>query len=321
LSEFSIPKDIEQTRPCKVNEVQPAGLVSSERRLDLTQISGSNVLITGGASGIGRILARKMVARGARVAIWDIDGERLCDVVDDLNRAHACRAFGYVCDVSDRASVYSAAAQVRNELGAIDILVNNAGIVSGRAFLECSDEAIQRTMAINVLALFWTCKAFLPDMIRQQAGHIVTVASAAGTIGVARLVDYCASKWAAVGFDESLRMELHALAPNVKTTIVCPYYIDTGMFAGVHSRFPWLLPILKEDRVAERIVRAIAHNRPRLMMPPIVYLVPLMRVLPVRLFDAISGFLGISQSMNKFTGRSGAHNPSAHEGPTDGKMP
>ncbi|MHB1033821.1 MAG: SDR family oxidoreductase [Pirellulales bacterium] len=287
----------------------------------MTQISGSNVLITGGASGIGRILAQKMVAGGARVAIWDIDGERLADVVDELNRARACRAFGYVCDVSDRACVYATAAQVRTEVGTIDILVNNAGIVSGRAFLECSDEAIQRTMAINAFALFWTCKAFLPDMIRQQAGHIVTVASAAGTIGVARLVDYCASKWAAVGFDESLRMELGALAPKVKTTIVCPYYIDTGMFAGVRSRFPWLLPILKEDRVAEQIVRAIARNRPRLLMPPIVYLVPLMRALPIRLFDALSSFLGINQSMKKFTGRSSAHNPSAREGPTDVKMP
>jgi all-trans-retinol dehydrogenase (NAD+) len=177
--------------------------------------------------------------------------------------------------------------------------------VSGNALLECNDEAIQRTMAVNTLALFWTCKAFLPDMIRMQTGHIVTVASAAGVIGVRKLVDYCTSKWAAVGFDESLRMELHETAPNVKTTIVCPYYIDTGLFAGVTTRFSWLLPILKEDRVAQRIVEAIARNQRRLVMPPLVCWVPLLRILPIRWFDALASFLGINCSMEHFTGRPG----------------
>ena len=225
--------------------------------------------------------------------------------MDQVIRATGRIAHGYVCNVSDREGVYAAALQVRSEVGPIHILVNNAGVVAGRPLLECSDEAIERTLAVNTLALFWTCKAFLPDMIRAGFGHVVTVASAAGIIGVPRLSDYCASKWAAVGFDESLRAELRQTAPGVKTTIVCPHYVNTGMFRGVRTRFPWLLPILKENVVAERIVQAIRRNRPRVWMPPLVYLVPLLRILPVGLFDAMATLLGVHSAMDKFAGRAG----------------
>jgi all-trans-retinol dehydrogenase (NAD+) len=131
-------------------------------------------------------------------------------------------------------------------------------------------------------------------MIARNRGHVVTIASASGLIGVARLADYSASKWAAVGFDESLRAELRRTAPGVITTVVCPFYIDTGMFRGVKSRFPFLLPILKEDDAATRIVGAIATNRRRLMMPWLCHFVPLLRALPVRLFDWAADFLGVN---------------------------
>ena len=98
-------------------------------------------------------------------------------------------------------------------------------------------------------------------MIQRNRGHIVTIASASGLIGVARLADYASSKWAAVGFDESLRAELSKVAPGVMTTVVCPFYINTGMFRGVRSRFPFLLPILEEDDVARRVVHAIQTDR------------------------------------------------------------
>jgi all-trans-retinol dehydrogenase (NAD+) len=143
----------------------------------------------------------------------------------------------------------------------------------------------------------------------------VTIGSASSLIGVARLTDYSASKWAAMGFDESLRAELAKTAPGVKTTVVCPYYIDTGMFRGVKSRFPWLLPILDPDAVADRVVDAIARDRQRVWMPPALYLLPLMRVLPVGVFDAVATFLGVNASMDRFTGRAGAAGTSAEAGP------
>ena len=121
-------------------------------------------------------------------------------------------------------------------MGDVDILVNNAGIVTGKKFLDATDGAIEKTFQVNTLAHFWLGKAFLPSMIDKNHGHVVTIASMAGIFGMAGLCDYCASKYAAVGFDESLRNELVAMAKDgIHTTVVCPYFINTGMFDGVQT--------------------------------------------------------------------------------------
>jgi all-trans-retinol dehydrogenase (NAD+) len=269
----------------------------------VSEIAGRHILITGGASGIGRLTAKKLAALGGRITIWDINQENLDKVIAEINASGREPARGFRCDVSRREDVYRTADETRAAAGALDVLINNAGVVSGRALLDIPDEKIEATFAINTFSLFWTAKAFLPQMIERNRGHIVTIASAAAMIGVPKLTDYAASKWAAVGFDESLRGELRGIAPQVKTTVVCPYYIDTGMFHGVRSRFPWLLPILNEDHVAERVVWAIQRDRQRLMMPWLVYTVPLMRILPVGVFDWLATFLGVNASMEHFTGR------------------
>ena len=220
-----------------------------------------------------------------------------------MNAAGREPARGFLCDVAQRENVYRVADETRAAAGVVDVLINNAGIVNGKGILELPDEKIAATFAINTLSLFWTTKAFLPQMIERGRGHVVTIASAAGLIGVPKLTDYAASKWAAVGFDESLRAELRNSAPAIRTTVVCPFYIDTGMFHGVKSRFPWLLPILSEDHVASRIVSAIQRDQPRIIMPPFVYLVPIMRVLPIGMFDWLATFFGVNASMDAFKGR------------------
>ena len=269
------------------------------------EIAGRHALVTGGASGIGRLMALKLAAAGARVTIWDINAAALQTVVGELAAVPGSQACGYTCDVADRAQVYARAAETTAAGGPVDILINNAGVVSGKDFLELPDEKINATFDVNVLALFWTGKAFLPSMIARGSGHIVTIASASGLIGVARLADYAASKWAAIGFDESLRAELRKVAPGVLTTVICPFYINTGMFRGVRSRFPWLLPILEEDDVAERVVRAIRRGKRRLIMPWPVHVVPVIRILPVGVFDWLANFLGVNSSMDEFIGRGG----------------
>jgi all-trans-retinol dehydrogenase (NAD+) len=271
----------------------------------MSEIAGRHVLITGGASGIGRLMALEAAELGGRLTIWDINAQNLDKVVAELNARGRERAHGFICDVARRERVYAVADQTRAAAGGVDILINNAGVVSGRSLLEIPDEKIESTFAVNTLSLFWVTKAVLPDMLRRGQGHIVTIASASGLIGVAKLSDYAASKWAAVGFDESLRAELRQSAPGVRTTVVCPFYIDTGMFRGVKSRFPLLLPILQEDVVARRVIEAIRRNRPRLCMPPLIYLVPSMRLLPVRMMDWLAGFLGVNASMDEFKGRGG----------------
>lgn len=268
----------------------------------MTDFRGAHVLITGAASGLGRLMALDAVRRGARVSLLDRDGKGLGEVCTAIHAGQG-DAEGFVVDLSDRGALQAVCAEVLAHRGGVDILINNAGIVSGKTLLECSDEAIERTFQVNALAGFWTVRAFLPGMLAAGKGHIVTVASAAGLAGTSRLVDYCSSKFAAVGFDESLRMELKRLNSPVRTTVVCPFFIDTGMFEGVKTRFAWLLPILKPDYVVRRIMRAIAGNRSRLVMPRFVLTVPVVRVLPPVLFDAVLGFFGVNRSMDEFVGR------------------
>jgi all-trans-retinol dehydrogenase (NAD+) len=265
-----------------------------------TPLGGSTVLITGGGSGIGRRMAIGAARRGANVVIWDISTERGEAVRDEI-RAHRLPCEAHTVDVTDKAAVRAAA----EATGPVDVLVNNAGVVSGRPLLETSDAAIERTMAVNVLALYWVTRAFLPGMVERRRGTVVTVASAAGLVGVARQTDYSASKWAAVGFTESLRAELRTGRTGVRTLVVCPYFIDTGMFEGVQSRFPWLLPILKEGDVARAILDGVESGKQQLVLPRLVGLVPPARMLPVRAFDAFCDVMGINQTMAHFTGRPG----------------
>jgi all-trans-retinol dehydrogenase (NAD+) len=265
----------------------------------VSDLEGARVLVTGAASGLGRCIALGSARRRSELVLWDVNREGLENVAGEVE-AQGTRAHIDVVDVSKREDVYEAAGRVP---GPLDVLINNAGVVSGKSLLEIPDEKIERTFAVNTLALFWTVKAFLPAMIERRRGHIVTIASAAGLIGVPKLTDYGASKWAAVGFDESLRMELRKLAPAIRTTVVCPYYLRTGLFEGAKSRFPALLPILGEETAAERILRAIERDKKTLVMPAMVHTIPWVRLLPVSWFDAVAEFMGINASMDDFTGR------------------
>ena len=116
---------------------------------------------------------------------------------------------------------------------------------------------IERTMAVNTTSHMHTIREFLPEMIANKRGHIVSIASMAGLCGIPGLVDYCASKWGAVAIDEALRLELkkNGTYGYVKTTCICPYFIDTGMFDGAKSAFP--MYILSPEEVVVRILNAI----------------------------------------------------------------
>jgi all-trans-retinol dehydrogenase (NAD+) len=269
----------------------------------VTALHNKHVLVTGGASGIGRLVALGCAKVGASVTIWDLDAEGAERTALEASEAGASSAHAFACDVSAREQVYVRAGETRDAAGDVDVLVNNAGVVSGAPLLDLPDEKIERTLAVNTLALFWTTKAFLPAMKARGSGHIVTVASAAGLIGTARETDYAASKFAAVGFNEALRQELRRSARGVRTTVVCPFYIDTGMFHGVKTRFPLLLPVLKEQQVADRVLKAIRRNTPQVQMPWMVQTLPMMRLLPVWAFDELADFFGLNNAMDAFTGR------------------
>lgn len=268
----------------------------------MTTLKEKNVLITGAASGIGKLMAEKMGALGAQLILWDIAEEPLQEIQKKL-AAQKIKVKTYTCDLTKKKDIYDTAKQVLRDFKHIDILINNAGVVSGKALLDASDEDIERTFDVNTLALFRTTRAFLPAMIERNSGHIVTVASAAGLVGTAKLIDYCSSKFAAIGFDESLRLEIQRQGLKIQTTVVCPFYIDTGMFTGVKTKFSWLLPILKPEYVVKQVIHAIQTNQKRLLLPRFVWTVFPFRTMPTKLFDGLVNFLGITKSMDEFKGR------------------
>ncbi|MDR0836932.1 MAG: SDR family oxidoreductase [Propionibacteriaceae bacterium] len=266
----------------------------------MSKFEGKRVLVTGGGSGIGKIMACEAARRGAEVFIWDISGERAADVARIITE-HGCKGHAYAVDVTSDERVAEAAAEVGN----IDILINNAGVVSGRNLVDTTMESVDRTLNVNLRSLFVVTRAFLPGLLERDEGTIVNVASAAGIVGVAQMTDYCASKFGAFGFTEALRNELRVSGSNVNTLLVCPYYISTGMFDGVKTRFPLLLPIMRPAHVALRILDAIECDKEQLVMPPFAATVPWMRFLPTPIFDAVNDFFGVNRSMENFSGRDG----------------
>lgn len=267
----------------------------------MTVIAGRTVLITGGASGIGLLTGRLMLQRGARrLVIWDRDEAALARAVAALGGAG--EVAGTALDITD-APAREAAVAALGPAGA-DILVNNAGVIVGKPFLDHTPAEIERTMAVNATAPMHLARALLPGMVGRGAGHIVNIASAAGLVANPGMSAYCASKWAMTGWSDSLRLEMERAATGVRVTTVLPYYIDTGMFAGVRSP---VLPILRPGPVARRIVSAVERDAIFLRMPGLLNLLPLIRgVMPVRVFDRVAGdWFGIYRSMDAFRGRGG----------------
>jgi all-trans-retinol dehydrogenase (NAD+) len=259
------------------------------------------VFISGAASGIGRQMALRFAQLGCKVVVADINTDGAAQVAKEILAAKG-QAMSLFCDVTSVDSVAKAAKQVRDKFGDPTILVNNAGIVSGKFITELSYENIERTFKVNAISHFYTIKELLPSMLANNKGHIVTIASMAGHSGVSKMTDYSGSKFAAVGLDESLRRELRALRSNVKTTCVCPYYINTGMFSGVSSGL--LFPMMSEQWVAERIVKAVRYNEAVILLPNSMYLGTLLKgILPVGVRDWAEDLLGFQNSMDTFKGR------------------
>eukprot|EP00069_Balaena_mysticetus_P005776 bmy_18225T0 len=149
-----------------------------------------------------------------------------------------------------------------------------------------------------------TYKAFLPAMIANDHGHLVCISSSAGLIGVNGLADYCATKFAAFGFAESVFMETFAKKQNgIKTTIVCPFFINTGMFDGCTTGCPFLLPILEPEYAVRKIVDAILQDKPYLYMPRFMYFIVFLKsFLPLKLGMLLAEYMGIFNSMDGFSG-------------------
>jgi len=284
------------------------GIVAFEfvsRLLRKQDLTGKTVLITGAASGLGKGMSLEFAKRKGTIVAIDINEEALKKTAFEIESLGG-KAFTYRCNVGDYTSVQQLGEKVKRDVGKpIDILINNAGIVSGKPLLELSEEHITRTMSVNTLAHLWFFKVFLPDMISNRKGQIVNIVSAAGFCGVTGLVDYCASKFGAFGAHEALRLEIYSkgLTSEIPMTAVCPFYINTGMFQGVQTTMPWLLPILEEKYAVDKIIEGIEYKDPYVVLPSTVWIIFIGRYLPVRMQNLIFWTLGMTRSMDSFKGR------------------
>lgn len=266
----------------------------------MKKLEGKIVLITGGASGIGKIMARLMLERKAKVIIWDINQVNIDKTLSDFKDKGSI--FGYNVDVSKLQQIQASAIKVKQEIGNIDVLINNAGIIVGKYFHEHSSSDIIKTMDINANAPMLITMEFLENMISRNSGHICNISSSGGLISNPKMSVYVASKWSLIGWSDSLRIEMKQMKKNINITTILPYYINTGMFDGVHSK----IPILKPEAAALTIIRAIEKNKIMLTIPG--YLYRLTRfgqaIMSINFFDWFAdSVLGIYKTMEHFTGR------------------
>ena len=270
----------------------------------MTELQGKRVLITGGAQGIGLEMALKFAGRGAELVIADLNEAKLGEATAKIEEAGAA-AWGFPVDVTDPASIAALRAQIAAKAGPVDVLVNNAGVVFGGPFIETPLARHFKTYEVNVLGVVAMTHAFLADLIERPEAHLVHISSASGLVGLPYGATYASSKWAVIGFSESIRAELRLMGhAHVHSTVVCPSFIGTGMFEGAEA--PKATSILDPTHLAEKVVRGVERNRVHVLEPWMVKITPLLReLLPTALYDKVAHLFGADTSMAQWTGHSG----------------
>jgi len=264
-------------------------------------LSLARVLITGAAQGIGRELALVFADEGAELILTDIRREQLERTRDEV-RARGVRCASHVLDVTDPAAIAAVRERVHGEVGQISVLVNNAGVVFGGPFLEVPLPRHLTTYRVNIEGVVAMTHAFLPDLVAQPEAHLLNIASASGLLGLPFGSTYASSKWAVIGFSESIRLELKLLGHRqVGVTAACPSYVATGMFAGAQA--PRTTRMLSPPALAQRIVGAVKRNEVFVYEPWLVKVTPMVKsLLPVKVSDLISDLFGATKSMTSWRG-------------------
>ncbi|KAG9195693.1 hypothetical protein G6011_00814 [Alternaria panax] len=234
-------------------------------------------VVTGGCSGFGELVVKRLISKGIKVAVLDIQQ------LPPSLQGYAGLKF-FKCDVTDPSEVYSVAEKIKESMGAPTILVNNAGIMAPHTILTTSDVYLRKIFDVNVLSNWYTTKAFLPDMLRHNKGHIVAVASTASFVGVAGLADYCGTKAAILSFHEALNQELklHYNSPNVLTTSIHPNWARTPLLAPVEEELKKRnTKIIEPTAVADAVVgRIMSCSGGQVILPSSSGKLSLLRGLP-----------------------------------------
>jgi NAD(P)-dependent dehydrogenase (short-subunit alcohol dehydrogenase family) len=253
-------------------------------------LAGRVVAITGGARGIGRATAAALIARGARVAIGDIDGPLAERTAGELGAG----TVGLPLDVTSRESFAGFLAQVEDRLGPLDVLINNAGIMPVGPFADETDATAKRMVDINLHGVIFGSKLALERFIPRRAGHLVNIASIAGKAPGPHVATYSATKFAVVGLTEAIRQEV--AGTGVGVTVVMPVGVNTELYSGLQQLRGVKTP--EPEDVAEAIAEALQTGRYEVYVPKRMNAT--MRIgalLPLRARDALSKVSGGDQAV------------------------
>lgn len=266
------------------------------REVDLSE---EVIVITGGASGLGLLIAEVYGMRGATVAVLD---------VQEMENGEARGVTYYKCDVTDKDQVAQVAVEIERDLGTPTVLINNAAIVNGKPLLSLTLPEIERSLATNLLSHFYTLKTFLPAMARSETGGtVVTVSSVIGTVGAAQLTDYAAAKAAVSALHKSLAAELRRSHPQIRTVLVTAGQLSTPLFYGVQTPNAFLAPVVEPVDVAKEVIAAIDSGRNAAIgMPLYARWIDWYNVLPLGIQAVARRLASVDTAMETFVGRKAA---------------
>lgn len=251
----------------------------------MRDFNGKVAVLTGAGSGIGRALALDLARRGARLALSDVDFERVSETARQC-QASGAKALPYQLDVADRAAVYAHADEVTDEFGGVNLVVNNAGVALVGTVEEMTDEQLDWLIGINFWGVLHGTRAFLPKLIGSGDGHIVNVSSVFGFIGVPTQSAYNAAKFGVRGFTEALAQEMRAAKRPVRVSCVHPGGIKTNIArdarglegddkqqaASLFDRIARTSP----EGAARTILRGVERDRKRILIGPDAYVIDML---------------------------------------------
>lgn len=221
-------------------------------------LEGKVVLITGASRGLGVDMAHAFAGQRAKIGLAARSGDELAKVRADVE-ASGVQATDFTADVGDIRALPDLVARVERALGPVDVLVNNAALEHVTHFETEALERIDQIVGVNVTGLIALTRLVVPGMIARGAGHVVNVASVAGLVPVPFNAVYSATKHAVVGFSRSLRLELRDAGVGV--SVVCPGFVDGGMFAEWGRPAPKISKAVTPKQVADGVVAAVLRNR------------------------------------------------------------
>jgi short-subunit dehydrogenase len=251
----------------------------------MRELRGKTALVTGAASGIGRAIASRLAAEGVQLFLVDINEVGLANVVGDLQREGA-EVIGRRCDVSEPREISATVAEILSRWGGVDILVNNAGITYYGRTERMSAEHWDKLLRVNLLSHIQFTRELLPSLLARPEAHVLNVCSMFGLLGMPKLAAYTTTKFAMVGFSDSLRAEYGR--DGLGVTALCPGFVDTNLFAsaplGEKQQAPKIPPAIfctTPEKVARAAVKAIRRDRRMVVISPWAkFLVSVKRLVP-----------------------------------------